>query len=77
MQRTLLCDGLPHPEVTPVDDHAKGERKDNDVPQLPDGDDPAESIEAYETDEGVVLYDAENPLAWLQSTSAVALGDQL
>ncbi len=63
--------------MTPVEDHATGDERPNDVPQLPDGDDPAESIEAYETAEGVVLYDAENPLAWLQSTNAVALGDRL
>lgn len=34
-----------------------------------------ETVEAYETDEGVVLYDAENPLAWVQSTTAVAITD--
>lgn len=28
---------------------------------------------AYETAEGVVLYDTEQPLAWLQSDSAVKL----
>lgn len=31
------------------------------------------STEAYETEEGVVLYDAERPLAWVQSDRAVAL----
>ncbi len=31
------------------------------------------TTEAYETDEGVVFYDAENPLAWIQATEAVAL----
>lgn len=60
-----------------MEDHATGDERSNDVPQLPDGEDPAASIEAYETGEGVVLYDAENPLAWLQSTNAVALGEQL
>lgn len=29
------------------------------------------STEAYETEEGVVLYDAERPLAWIQSDAAV------
>lgn len=38
----------------------------------PDG---VETIEAYETDDGVVLYDAENPLAWVQTTRAVTLED--
>lgn len=63
--------------MTPVDDHATGDERPNDVPQQPDGADPAATIEAYETDNGVVLYDAENPLAWLQSNRAVALGDRL
>lgn len=60
-----------------MDDHATGDERPNDVPQSADGADPAASIEAYETEEGVVLYDAQNPLAWLQSNGAVALGEQL
>lgn len=31
-------------------------------------DDPAPSIEAYEVEDGMVLYDARNPLAWLMGT---------
>jgi len=27
---------------------------------------------AYEADDAVVLYDTENPLAWIQATNAVA-----
>jgi hypothetical protein len=40
--------------------------------------DPAgvETIEAYETDGGVVLYDAENPLAWVETTLSVRLDEQ-
>ncbi|MFB6171862.1 MAG: hypothetical protein ABEJ23_04960 [Haloarculaceae archaeon] len=34
------------------------------------------SAELYETDDGVVLYDADNPLAWVQSTVSVRLEDQ-
>ena len=77
MEKPIPCDCIPNPEVTPVDDHATGDERPNDVPQRTDGADPAESIEAYETEDGVVLYDADNPLAWLQSTRAVALGDSL
>jgi hypothetical protein len=33
------------------------------------------TTEAYEIDEGIVLYDAENPLAWIQSTDATRLDD--
>lgn len=35
--------------------------------------DAVEATEAYETDEGVVFYDAENPLAWVQADHAVDL----
>ncbi len=31
------------------------------------------STEAYEVSDGVVFYDAENPLAWLQADHAVSL----
>lgn len=77
MTRPIPCQALPNREVTPVDDHATGDERPNDVPQHADGTEPAASIEAYETEEGVVLYDAQNPLAWLQSTRTVALGDRL
>lgn len=30
-------------------------------------------IESYETDGSTVLYDASNPLAWIESTRAVPL----
>ena len=33
----------------------------------------ARSIESYETDECVVLYDSDNPRAWIQSKIAVDL----
>lgn len=39
-------------------------------PAVPDA---VETTEAYETDEGIVLYDAENPLAWIQSSNAVSI----
>jgi len=40
-----------------------------------EGSDAIETTEAYETDDGVVLYDAENPLAWIQSGKTVPLDD--
>jgi hypothetical protein len=30
-----------------------------------------ETVESYEVDDGVVLFDAENPLAWVETTEAV------
>lgn len=41
-------------------------------PADPEG---VETIEAYEVENGVVLYDAENPLAWVEATRAVRLSD--
>ena len=33
------------------------------------------AVEAYDTDEGVVLYDANNPLAWIESDAPVRLAE--
>ncbi|WP_224447416.1 DUF7331 family protein [Haloprofundus salilacus] len=41
--------------------------------QAPDG---VENVEAYEVDDGVVFYDAQNPLAWMETTMAVTLREQ-
>jgi galactose mutarotase-like enzyme len=32
-----------------------------------------QTVEFYETEEGVVLYDSENPLGWIQSRTALAV----
>jgi hypothetical protein len=32
-------------------------------------------VEAYDDEDGVVLYDAENPLAWIQAKSTVRVQD--
>ena len=42
-------------------------------PDLPEA---VQSTETYETDEGTVFYDAQNPLAWLQTDSTVRLSDR-
>ncbi|SDQ42753.1 DUF7331 family protein [Natronobacterium texcoconense] len=31
------------------------------------------TIESYETEEGVVFYDAENPLAWVETSRTLTL----
>lgn len=36
-----------------------------------------EFVETYETDDGVVFYDVDNPLAWLESSQALSLDEQL
>jgi hypothetical protein len=48
-----------------------------DVAQPPADEAGVETIEAYETDETVVLYDAENPLAWVEASDAVRLEEAL
>jgi hypothetical protein len=35
----------------------------------------AETVEAYDVDDGVVLYDAQNPLAWVEASTAVTLSE--
>lgn len=37
----------------------------------------AAAVEVYETVDGVVLYDAGNPLAWIESRWSVPLDDAL
>ncbi|APW99470.1 hypothetical protein CHINAEXTREME_17595 [Halobiforma lacisalsi AJ5] len=34
-----------------------------------------ETIESYETEDGVVFYDAENPLAWVETSRTLTLED--
>ncbi len=43
----------------------------------PDAVEPASvaTVESYEVDGGVVFYDAENPLAWVETTQAVPLSE--
>ena len=53
---------------TPVND-------DGTTDGLEPGDefDDGPSIESYETDDGVVFYDAENPLAWVETNRVLCL----
>jgi hypothetical protein len=57
-----------------------------DTPQRSDGqsrtatsadaeDEAVARVEAYDDEDGVVLYDAENPLAWIQATRTVRVQD--
>lgn len=68
---------IAHFEVTDVNDHATGdESRSTDGSDLPESEASRADIEAYETTDGVVLYDAQNPLAWMKASNAVALGDR-
>jgi hypothetical protein len=57
-------------EHAPFDDEAE-------TAELPASEASRESVEVYEADGGTVLYDAENPLAWLKSSRALTLPDQV
>lgn len=35
----------------------------------------AATIESYETEDGVVFYDANNPLAWVETSRPISLVD--
>jgi len=59
-----------------MSDHADADREwgtERSPPTEPSG---ADTIEAYETEDGVVLYDAENPLAWIQADAVVSIDDR-
>lgn len=62
---------MPEDEVPRQDVSEAEERAD---PPDPEG---VETVEAYEHDGGVVLYDAENPLAWVRATYTVTLKESL
>lgn len=42
----------------------------------PADDEARERVETYDTDEGVVFYDAQNPLAWMLASSTLVLSEQ-
>ena len=54
---------MSHPTDSSWDSAGAEERQDEAV----------ETVEAYEDDGRVVLYDAANPLAWVEATLAVSL----
>lgn len=59
---------MPDPDATAEQDSA-GERPEPVVA------DAVETTESYRTEEGVVFYDAENPLAWMQAAEVVDLDE--
>ena len=65
--------------VTPMSDHANpGDELDRAEAALPEADAQTEAaIEAYETEDGVVFYDSQNPLAWLKAGEPLTLHEQL
>jgi len=46
--------------------------EEREGPDLPAA---VEATETYQTDDGTVFYDAENPIAWIQADEPVRLTD--
>ena len=44
---------------------------------LPEADETEATIESYETEDGVVFYDAQNPLAWLKAGDPLTLAENI
>jgi len=57
------------------DPDTKAEQESADERPEPVVADAVETTESYETEEGVVFYDAENPLAWMQAENVVILDE--
>jgi hypothetical protein len=57
-----------------MSDHVDAGRWDSADERSPE-EDGIGTVEAYEVEDGTVLYDAENPLAWVESSTAVPIHD--
>ncbi|MUV88296.1 hypothetical protein GJ631_17480 [Natronomonas sp. CBA1123] len=61
---------MPEPNATSEQDSAGASERPEPVVA-----DAVETTESYETEEGVVFYDAENPLAWIQAEHVLDLDE--
>jgi hypothetical protein len=57
------------------DPDATAEQDSVDERPAPVVTDAVETTESYQTEEGVVFYDAENPLAWMQAAEVIDLDE--
>ena len=69
---------MTYPDIV-MSDHGSSERWDSPdgerpEPGVPDG---VDTVERYDVDDGVVFYDSENPLAWVEATQAIQLSKVL
>ena len=67
---------MPYQALTMSND-ANSEQWDRADASRPEQQEAASTVEAYEIDGGVVFYDAENPLAWVETTTTVQLSEQV
>ncbi|MFC6988161.1 hypothetical protein ACFQJD_04510 [Haloplanus sp. GCM10025708] len=56
-----------------MSEHADGGQRDSTGIGRPERVDGSETVESYEVENGVVFYDSENPLAWMEASSTVLL----
>jgi len=56
-----------------MSDQANSERWDSPGASRPDQEPDVPAVGSYEVDDGVVFYDADNPLAWVEASTAVRL----
>ena len=54
--------------------HADDQQENSAAASEPAG---VATVESYEVDDGVVLFDAENPLAWVETTDAIPVSEAL
>ena len=54
-------------DVSTLNDDSDGERESSTDPVG------TATIESYETDDGVVFYDSQNPLAWVETSRTLTL----
>jgi hypothetical protein len=60
-----------------MSDHDKARRTaSSDERMTPTVEGGFETIEAYDVEDGVVLYDADDPLAWVRSDAPTRLDDR-
>jgi hypothetical protein len=73
----MVKSGIPGDEV-PMSHQASPDGESDSAddirsePALPEA---VQTTETYETDEGTVFYDAQNPLAWVQTDTTISLTD--
>jgi hypothetical protein len=51
------------------------ERPDRGIRTTPEDSEALQAVGTYESGDGVVFYDTENPLAWVQSGVTLPLGE--
>jgi len=59
----------------PMPDHPATGASESE--SLPAGEETRSSVEVYEAEDATVLYDADNPMAWLEATTTLTVAEQV